>query len=50
MVNNSISHLASEWHEMMFAETRDVDFTNDDHLIMVLGENSIVNDICGFID
>jgi hypothetical protein len=41
------TNLASEWDQMMFAEAGDVDVTNEDHFIMVLSEDCIIDHVCG---
>jgi hypothetical protein len=41
------TNLASEWDQMVFAEARDVDVTNEDHFIMVLSKDSIIDHVCG---
>jgi len=38
-------NLAREGHEMVFAEAGDVDVLDDDHFIMILGKNCIVDDV-----
>jgi len=41
------TNLASEWDQMVFAEAGDVDVTNEDHFIMVLSKDSIIDHVCG---
>lgn len=40
------AHLTRKRDEMVFAQAGDVDVSDDDHFVMVLGENGIVYDIC----
>lgn len=37
--------LSGEGHEVVLTEREDVNVTDNDHLIMVLGENCIINNI-----
>jgi hypothetical protein len=34
---------------MVFAQAGDVDISHDDHFIMVLGEDSVVNNVFGAV-
>jgi hypothetical protein len=40
------TNLASEWDQMVLAEAGDINFTNEDHFIMVLLEHSIIDHVC----
>jgi hypothetical protein len=40
------TNLASEWDQMMLAEAGNIDFTNQDHFIMVLCKYSTIDHIC----
>ena len=39
-------NLASEWHQMVFAEAGNIDVTSQDHFDMVLCKDSIVGHVC----
>lgn len=39
------TNLASEWNQMMFAEAGDVDFSNQDHFVMVFRKDSIIDHV-----
>ena len=39
------AYLAREWHEVVFAETRDIDVAHKHHFIVVLFEYGIVDDV-----
>ena len=47
MVSRGETNLASEWDQMMFAEAGDVDVTNENHFVMVLSKDSIIDHVCG---
>ncbi len=40
------TNLASEWDQMMFAKAGNVDVTNQDHFVMVLSKDSIIDHVC----
>ena len=38
-------YLASKWNEVVFTETVDGDFPDQDHLVMIFGEDGIVDNV-----
>jgi hypothetical protein len=40
------TNLASEGHQMMFAEAGNVDVTNQDHFVMVLCKDGTIDHVC----
>lgn len=40
------TNLASEWHQMMFAKAGNIDVSNQDHFVMVLCKDSIIDHVC----
>jgi len=39
-------YLAGKRNEMMFTETVDGDFPDQDHLVMIFGEDGVVDNVC----
>jgi hypothetical protein len=39
------TNLAGEWDQMVFAEAGDVNLANEDHFVMVLCEDSIIDHV-----
>ena len=39
------TNLASEWHQMMFTKARNIDVTNQDHFVMVLLKDCIIDHV-----
>jgi hypothetical protein len=39
------AHLADEWDHVMLAKTEDIDIPYDDHLVVILGKDSIIDRI-----
>lgn len=39
------THLSGEWHEVMLAQTEHVNVSDNDHLVVVLGKDGVVDDI-----
>lgn len=40
------TNLASERHQMMFAEAGNIDITNQDHFVMVLCKDCVIDHVC----
>lgn len=43
---NGKTNLAGEGHEVMFTEGEDINVANNDHFIVVLWEDRVIDDIC----
>lgn len=42
----TLAHLAGEGHHMVLAQTEDVDIAHNNHLVVVLCEDGISNNVC----